>query len=490
MSARIETGPGKIATTLGALLFGFALPYLVPALARFEVIRPGSLEKALSPRVPVVQWTTEELSIPERRRARIVRRTLPELKENVPAPRPRGHAAPAGPGTDIEGVEALVAFYEKLDRTRQGVAGAITRISHFGDSPLTGDLISGEARKRLQDRFGDAGHGFLLPGRPWGWYGHLGVSLKDGGWKKLSPLFGNGNGGRLGLSGVAFTSGSGKATTSIETEGRFSRIQVSYGKRPGGGRFVVTVDDGPAHEVATAADARSSAVESIDVDEGKHEVSIQTKGDGEVTLYGVVLERSGPGIVYDALGANGASVHFLSLLDAGAWEEALAQRKSDLVILGYGTNESGYWGIPGPRYEREYGEIIARVKRALPQASILIMAPMDRGMRDESGAIVTMPKIPEIVEAQRKVARENGCAFFDTFAAVGGAGTMGRWYDAEPRLVTGDFTHTTKTGSDRVARLLVEALEAGYVGGRPAPSPTPAPVAVSDSAPSAVPVPE
>ena len=37
---------------------------------------------------------------------------------------------------------------------------------------------------------------------------------------------------------------------------------------------------------------------------------------------------------------------------------------------------------------------------------------------------------------------------------------MGRWYASEPRLVTGDFTHTTKAGSDRVARLFVGALRA------------------------------
>jgi hypothetical protein len=45
---------------------------------------------------------------------------------------------------------------------------------------------------------------------------------------------------------------------------------------------------------------------------------------------------------------------------------------------------------------------------------------------------------------------------------MGGPGTMGRWYDSDPRLVSGDFTHTTKQGSDRVARLLAKALTEGY----------------------------
>ncbi|MBK9089847.1 MAG: hypothetical protein IPL90_12690 [Holophagales bacterium] len=179
-----------------------------------------------------------------------------------------------------------------------------------------------------------------------------------------------------------------------------------------------------------------------------------------MTLYGVVLETSGPGLVYDAVGANGASIHALNRLEETDWIEALALRGSDLVILNYGTNESTMEGVGGPRYEREYAEAIRRVRTALPEASVLVMAPMDRGERLEDGSIGTLPSIRRLVTVQRRIARENGCAFFDTFAAMGGEGTMGRWYESEPRLVTGDFTHTTKPGSDRVARLLVGALQA------------------------------
>ncbi|MRR13483.1 hypothetical protein EG835_13760, partial [bacterium] len=178
------------------------------------------------------------------------------------------------------------------------------------------------------------------------------------------------------------------------------------------------------------------------------------------TLYGVVLETDGPGLVYDAVGANGASIHALNLLEKADWIEALALRRSDLVILNYGTNESTMEGIGGPRYEKEYAEAIRRVRTALPGASILVMAPMDRGVRLEDGSIGTLPAIRRLASVQRRIARENGCAVFDTFAAMGGEGTMGRWYESAPRLVTGDFTHTTKPGSDRVARLLVGALRA------------------------------
>jgi hypothetical protein len=55
-----------------------------------------------------------------------------------------------------------------------------------------------------------------------------------------------------------------------------------------------------------------------------------------------------------------------------------------------------------------------------------------------------------------------GCAFFDTFDAMGGPGTMGRWYKAQPRLVSGDFIHPFPAGAAKVGGLVDEALLAGY----------------------------
>jgi lysophospholipase L1-like esterase len=181
-----------------------------------------------------------------------------------------------------------------------------------------------------------------------------------------------------------------------------------------------------------------------------------------VVLFGAVLEREGPGVVYDALGANGASILGLTRAEEGPWVEDLSLRRPDLVILQYGTNESGYAGTYSGSYRAGYREVLRRVRKALPESAILIMAPMDRGERDALGEIRTVPGIPRIVEAQRAIAREAGCAFFDTFQAMGGEGTMGRWYRRENPLVSGDLTHPSRAGSDIVARLLVDAIEEAF----------------------------
>jgi len=70
--------------------------------------------------------------------------------------------------------------------------------------------------------------------------------------------------------------------------------------------------------------------------------------------------------------------------------------------------------------------------------------------------------MPQLVALQAKLAAENGCAFFDTFEAMGGPGTMGRWYMAEPRLVSADFIHPMPTGARIVGTLLYQALMDGF----------------------------
>ncbi|MCZ7583526.1 MAG: hypothetical protein M5R36_09430 [Deltaproteobacteria bacterium] len=67
---------------------------------------------------------------------------------------------------------SMNAFYAALSRTAAGQPGAVTRIAHYGDSLIEMDLLSGEARRRLQSAFGDAGHGFIHVAKTRTWYHH------------------------------------------------------------------------------------------------------------------------------------------------------------------------------------------------------------------------------------------------------------------------------------------------------------------------------
>jgi lysophospholipase L1-like esterase len=356
----------------------------------------------------------------------------------------------------------LDRFYAALWRTERGEPLAITRILHYGDSPTTADLITGDTRQLLQKRFGDAGHGFTLIGKPWAWYGHRGVDLSSHGWQMDPGTRWDLRNGLFGLGGVAFTGGVGGA-------GAFSRVtlrdtnqthlEVWFLRQPNGGDIAISSGGQPIGSIATGAPSRTAGFESFELKPGTGTLDFST--EGPVRLFGITLEKRKTGVVYDSVGLNGASVSMLALIfNESHWAEELRHRNPDLVVLNYGTNESGFAAFLTREYEKELREAIRRVRTALPNASILVMSPMDRGQKN-GGEIETLPTIPRIVEIQRRVAAELGCGFFNTFEAMGGAGTMARWYDSQPRLVSADFIHPTPAGARIVATAFVRELTLG-----------------------------
>ena len=148
--------------------------------------------------------------------------------------------------------------------------------------------------------------------------------------------------------------------------------------------------------------------------------------------------------------------------EVGQWTEELRHENPDLVVLNYGTNESLYPAYIENQYPGELRQVIARLRKALPNASILVMSPMDRGILDKGGAIVTPDVLVRLIDVQKRIAAETGCAFFNTFEAMGGAGTMASWYKSQPRLVSADFMHPLPAGAAKVGALFASALVESY----------------------------
>ena len=347
---------------------------------------------------------------------------------------------------------SLDSFLTALQRTDGPV-----RILHYGDSPATADQITADARDLLQQQFGDAGHGFILIARPWAWYRHRGTQITSQGWA-ADPASMNAGDGKYGLGGVSFT-GKERSWSRVRFQAAQNSVEIAYLQKPGGGTLRVSLDGREAGIIET-----NGALESRfhEFSGAFHDVEL-TVVRGEVRMFGIEARRSSRGVIYSSLGLNGAYVSVLAkMFNREHWKQQLQHYRPDLVILNYGTNESVYREFLDQKYELELRGTIARVRDAVPQASILVMSPMDRGERIATGEIATVPGLPRLVAMQQRIARSAGCAFFDTFDAMGGAGTMNRWYAAEPRLVTADFIHPTAAGARAVGNLLFRGLMDRY----------------------------
>jgi len=357
---------------------------------------------------------------------------------------------------------ALNAFYAALWRTERGQEPNVTRIVHYGDSPTTADLITGDVRLLLQKRFGDAGPGFSLIAKPWAWYQHHGVQVSGQGWQMDAASHFISHDGIFGLGGVSFSGASDAHDTITYSEPGPISFEIWYLAQPDGGHIAVTADGIPIGEIDTAAEDKRPGFTTVHAAAPVSELEIRVES-GQVRLFGVAAEKPGPGLVYDSLGMNGASIAVLSrIFNRDFWTAELQHREPNLVIINYGTNEADFASFVNGPYEKEVREAVRRVQAAVPEASLMLMSPMDRGERVGLDEIQTMETIPKIVAIQRRVAAETGCAFFDTFEAMGGTGTMARWYNARRRLVSADLIHPIPAGGRIVADAFVRELMLGY----------------------------
>jgi lysophospholipase L1-like esterase len=434
---------GKTARTLLCFIVCALLPHYVPSLSHYRLPAPAHVLSLFQP-------------------AQAVAPTPPVNASNAVCPQPQ-----ASPGAieDPSG-QALQHFFKALQSVE--TSGGQARISHYGDSPITNDGITATVRRKLQTRFGDAGHGFILAAKPWGWYQHDGVAHEARGWLSDSLWFTRGD-QLFGYGGVSFSASAPNAYASFSTvtEGEHGRsvagFDVYYLAQPKGSEFIIELDGAQHARVATADATLHSVFHRVNVAPGAHTLTLKPVGNGAVRLFGVVLDSGERGVQYDSLGVNGAFIGLLArYINEQHWSEQLRQRRPDLVILAYGANESEYEDWPMEQYEQDTREVVRRIRAALPEVSLLFVAPMDRGKRGAGGAIITRPTIPKLVAAQRKLAAETGCAFFDTFTAMGGEGTVARWREARPRLMGGDYLHPTAEGTEIVGTLLYDALLQAY----------------------------
>ncbi len=360
---------------------------------------------------------------------------------------------------------SLDAFFASLARTQRDEEGAITRIAHFGDSIVVSDYISGTLRRKLQETFGDAGHGYMLIANAWPAYFHNDVFRFATKGFRVSRIVGpTTQDGLYGLGGVTFRASSGViAQFGTAEEGEFgtkvSRFELSYLARPHGGEFEVRVDDEVHSTVDTAAPEKEVRRHVIEVPDGPHRFELRMK-KGESRTFGVVLERQVPGVVLDALGVQGARIRFLDKQDDDHFAAELEWRNPNLVVYQFGANESGDgYAYPMDEYLRTMKAVIEQGQRALPESSCLIIGAMDRA-RHRDGVTSSMKIIQLIVAEQEKAARQLGCAYFDTYEAMGGWGSMPSW--VRRGLGQADMTHPTGVGAIRIGNWIYSALMKRY----------------------------
>ena len=354
---------------------------------------------------------------------------------------------------------SLASFEDKLIAEARGLQKTPVRIGFYGDSNLTSDFMTAHLRRQLQGRFGDAGHGFVAFARPWAWYSHEDVH-HFGTWPlwrqfdcTTDPVVGH----RYGFANMTAESSkagaaawAGTADADAPVGKTVSRFEIYFMKQPHGGTFDLLLDGKPYKTISTAANDFEAGFEHIDVPDAPHEVKAVVKGDYQVRLFGTTLERDDPGggVVVDSLGAGALNFQRFMLTEPVMRKAHLERRGYDVVFVWLGMNSM--WLDPNKGWATD---TVKTIREALPRVPVVLVTPPD----SEKGASKTTdPRIMALVKQLKDVATEQGAAYWDLRAAMGGDGAYLEFM--KRGLAANDRVHLSREGNIVLGQRLLKAL--------------------------------
>jgi lysophospholipase L1-like esterase len=382
--------------------------------------------------------------------------------------------SPLGAPLYLSSTAELAPFFAALATLDGKTARQPVRILQIGDSHTANDSFSGRMRERLQSRFGAAGRGWMPAGTPFKYYRPRLVEVHESGWQHLKP---NDHAGvPFGFDAIDAVSQPPDAEMVIDSteSGGFDRFGVEYLAQPDGGAFTVQIDDHEPIRVSTAA--VTSAIKGYDLplDRPAHNVTLRAAGRPPVVLLGWIVERQAPGIIYENHGTIGATIGLFDQITPAAVSFELDTRRPALLIVAFGTNEGFDNSLDLDRYAARYRGIIDNVRRAAHGAPVLLLGPAD-GLRVAKGCTATACrpdgdecswhaplKLAAVRDLQRRIAAQQGWAYWDWFGAMGATCSIDRMANADPPLAMRDHVHLSTPGYQATADLLFADLMRAY----------------------------
>jgi len=156
------------------------------------------------------------------------------------------------------------------------------------------------------------------------------------------------------------------------------------------------------------------------------------------------------GIVYHNCGVVGATFKQLSKNSSLSILQ-MSDINPDLIVFSYGSNEAYEPNFNSNDYYLAVTDYIQKVKRTLPEASIILTTPPDT----RSNGRFPINNI-EICNVLKRVGKEQNIAIWNLHDQMGGAGSMIKWFNKG--LASKDKLHFKKAGYELQAKMFMYAL--------------------------------
>ena len=368
----------------------------------------------------------------------------------------------------------LAAFYAALD----GTDSIPVRVVHYGDSQLEEDRITNILRERLQQEFGGGGVGLIplhqtIPTRTirqklsingvvqttqkgpkrYIVYGPKSMRLTD------SDDYGVM--GQVAVMDSTLVPGSDSVVLQVEpldkkrkTYHYFSHVRVLADSAYAIKNFELRIKRGDSLNIIRSQESGLRSQDFLLPDSTtKCEIHLQGKGN----VYGISLETD-KGVIVDNIPMRGCSGNIFTKIDSTQLSDFYRETNTKLIILQFGGNMIPQTENPSTirGYVRSTMRQQVRYLRACaPEASILFIGPSDMSTNID-GQMTTYPLVPYMDQQFRKMAQEEGIAYWSMYDAMGGKGSMVRW--VENGLAGSDYVHFTRAGANKIGKQLYHWL--------------------------------
>lgn len=365
----------------------------------------------------------------------------------------------------------LEPFYNKLNKLPQiqRQAGAkkeitpnVVSIMHIGDSHIQAGFLSVTVMNRLQQRFGSAGRGLIFPlklARTNEPYDYL--IRSESKWNK-SLCVQRTHKIPMGLGGLSIETDDEQFTFEIrasvgnnDTDHSFNKVTVFHHEKA---PELVVTDQGIDFHSEKSKYAFASVV-SLNKRVNKLHLTSTVRSEKDSAIYyGFNLENGKSGILYHAVGLNGAQ--FRHYASAQHFAQQMTILAPQLFIFSLGTNEAFRGKLMEKYFFAEIDRIIEPIHKANPQASILITTPPDCLGANVKKTQSSNVNISYVRQSLIRYATSKGYAYWDLYSILGGDNSAYKLYQAG--YLAEDGVHFKKDGYTILGNLFYDALISNY----------------------------
>lgn len=324
------------------------------------------------------------------------------------------------------------------------------RIIQLGDSHTAGDYFSDLLRQRLQAHFGDGGIGWVYPNKIKGQRSAI-MSYDNQGWQVLTSRRDDAD---FPLGGVISLS-QGKQALKLIPQKNQGASAVTLTLLPPRQGSSLLVRDAAGQQFRLLEEEGAAKQWFHTYLKATPPLSFQSADGAQWALGSINIENGRKGVVYSAMGINGAQLGEVKKWRMG-WLQDLKRSRADLVVLAYGTNEAFATPFKPAQVQKLWTQTLENIHQALPQAGMLIIGAPE-SLKGTGGTCGTRaPSLDAIQNIQWHSAQQHKTLYWSWQNVMGGECGMKAWMTR--KLARNDGVHFTQAGYEAAAAQLADAL--------------------------------